>query len=278
MPAPVHRYEVKKLTLSPCNLLEGRVAFITGGTSGIGLDIAKTFLSSGASVIITSRDKQRLDKTLKELNNGGDYQNRIFGVVMNNRDVDSFQSCVDNALLQISKTEERHIDILVNNAGVEGGGLANATQEQYDAVLDTNLKGLFFLSQLFGRYFKKNKIEANILNIASSSSLRPANSAYTISKWGVRGFTLGLAKSLLPYGITVNGLAPGPTATPMLSKNENDDISRPNSPFGRYILSQEVANIAVVLVSPMGRTIVGDIIYMTAGAGVTTYDDISYNF
>ena len=64
----------------------------------------------------------------------------------------------------------------------------------------------------------KNKIKGNILNIASSSSLRPAISAYIISKWGIKGFTMGLAKSLIPYGITVNGIAPGRTATPMLGK------------------------------------------------------------
>ena len=65
------------------------------------------------------------------------------------------------------------------------------------------------------RYMKDNKIKGNILNIASSSSLRPATSAYTISKWGIRGLTLGLAKSLAPLGIVVNGVAPGPTATPL---------------------------------------------------------------
>lgn len=103
-----------------------------------------------------------------------------------------------------------------------------------------------------------NQIKGNILNIASSSSLRPANSAYTISKWGIRGLTSGLAKSLAPYGITVNGVAPGPTATPMLLKEDIHNISHPNLPAGRYVLPEEIANMALFLVSDMGRMVVGD--------------------
>ena len=82
------------------------------------------------------------------------------------------------------------------------------------------LKGCVFFISNNGRYMRDNHIKGNILNIASSSSLRPATSAYTLTKWGTRGLTLGLAKVLAPYGITVNGIAPGPTATPMLGKEK----------------------------------------------------------
>ena len=170
------------------------------------------------------------------------------------------------------------IDILVNNAGVLGGDISSATEAEYDTIFDTNMKGMFFLSQLVGRYMKDNSIKGNILNIASSSSLRPAASAYTLTKWGARGFTLGLAKSLAPYGITVNGIAPGPTATPMLGKGDALDITFPNNPLGRFALPEEIANMAVFLVSGMGRSIVGDIVYMTGGSGLITFDDINYSF
>ena len=125
---------------------------------------------------------------------------------------------------------------------------------------------------------KQQNIAGNILNIASSSSFRPASSAYTISKWGVRGLTLGLAKSFSPYGIVVNGVAPGPTATPMLLKDKKDDLTFERNPLGRFALPEEIANMAVFLVSDMGRTIVGDIVCMTGGAGVITFDDVNYNF
>lgn len=124
-----------------------------------------------------------------------------------------------------------------------------------------------------GKYMKENQIAGNILNVGSSSSLRPAISAYSMSKWGIRSLTLGLAKALAPHGITVNGIAPGPTATPMLLGDDLGDIALKGSPIGRYVLPEEIANMAVVLVSPMGQSIVGDMVFMTGGAGVVTYDD-----
>ena len=144
--------------------------------------------------------------------------------------------------------------------------MPNATEEAFDKVIDTNLKGVFFLSQLFGGYLKANKVEGNILNVGSSSCLRPATSAYTLSK------------CLAPYGVTVNGIAPGPTATPMLLKDGQGNITNKGNPIGRYALPEEIANMAVVLVSPMGRTIVGDMVYMTGGAATVTYDDMDYTF
>ena len=276
---PTRKFNVKNVNISPNELLKGRAAFITGGTSGIGFYIAKSYLCSGATVVITGRNKERLQKACIELNKENLYSNRLFGVVMDNTKVDSFQECFEEALSKVTKIGGcQCIDILVNNAGVLGADISSATQDEFDTVIDTNLKGVFFLSQLFGKYFKSNKIAGNILNIASSSSLRPAISAYTISKWGIRGLTLGLAKALVPYGITVNGIAPGPTATPMLIKGDIKDITNMRNPIGRYVLPEEIANMAVVMVSPMGKTIIGDIIYMTGGAGLITYDDISYTF
>jgi len=84
-----------------------------------------------------------------------------------------------------------------------------------------------------------------------------------------------MAKKFLKYGIIVNGLAPGPTATAMLKKND-DDLYCDYSPTKRYLAAEEVGNIATILVSDMGRMIVGDTIYMTGGAGIITYDDVGY--
>lgn len=173
---------------------------------------------------------------------------------------------------------EKKIDILVNNAGVLGCKLQNAEEKSYDSALDTNLKGPFFLSKIVAEYMKENNIKGNILNVASSSSFRPAACAYTISKWGMRGFTLGLAKSLIPYGIVVNGIAPGPTITPMTKNSDNGDYYLVNNPTKRYATSTEIANMATILVSNMCRCVVGDILCMTGGAGVITFDDINYNF
>jgi len=279
LPVPNREFIVEKVTLSPNELLKGRCAFITGGTSGIGFHITKAFLNSGATVVITSREEVNLKNSYLALDPEGLFENRLFGVTMNNSMINTFHECFEEALNKVKNYGNCScIDILVNNAGILGGNMPNATELEYDMVIDTNLKGAFFLSQLIGKYFKDNNVEGNILNIASSSSLRPATSAYSISKWGVRGMTIGLAKSLAPFGITVNGLAPGPTATPMLLGENRNNISNKKNPIGRYALPDEIANMAVVLVSSMGKTIVGDIVYMTGGAGIITYDDIKYVF
>lgn len=255
------------------NLLEGRVALITGGTSGIGKAIAESYLRSGASVIITGRNQEKVDTVVEELRKYSQNRAIVLGIELDNTKTSSFQDALDNIDKLIAPAK---IDVLVNNAGVGGGDISNTSEEEFDKVINTNLKGTFFLSRVVAKYMIKNEINGNILNIASSSSLRPAASAYTFSKWGIRGFTLGLAKTLASHGITVNGLAPGPTATPMQNRDAND-ISFPSNPIGRYALPEEIANMAIILVSDIGKMIVGDIVYMTGGAGVVTFDDIDYS-
>lgn len=261
--------------LAPNEMLRGRAALVTGGTSGIGYEIAKAFINAGAKVVITGRNEQKLSKACAAINKEVSCMNMIFGLVMDNTNVKTMPQKLEEIK---SLVGGQSVDILVNNAGVVGGEVKDCLEEQYDRIMDTNLKGTFFLSQLMARYFVNNKIGGNILMIGSSSSLRPATSAYTITKNAVYGFTKGLAKVLAPYGITVNGLAPGPTATPMLMPDGvRDEISFSNS-LGRYVLPGEIANMAVFLVSNMGRSIIGDMIFMTGGSGVITYDDVNYSF
>ncbi|MDC7980249.1 SDR family oxidoreductase [Bacteroides thetaiotaomicron] len=254
-------------------LLKGRCALITGGTSGIGFSIAEAFIKAGATVIITGRSQERIDTALSKLPKG-----KFFGIVLDNTKVDSFESKFSNILEMLKNSNIFQIDILVNNAGVNGKGMPNATEKEYDNILDTNLKGVFFLSQMIGKYFVRNNIKGNILNIASASSLRPADSAYSVAKWGIRGLSLGLAKALGKDGITVNGIAPGPTATPMMINNKELNMNLDRIPLGRYVMPEEIANMAVILVSDMGRSIMGELIFMTGGAANLTYDDVKYGF
>lgn len=263
------------VSLAPNDFLKGRTAIVTGGTSGIGRAITTAFLRAGADVVITGRELERTEiiarQIEKEVGRG-----RVFAVEMNNADVKSFSPKLDKILKMVGN---RTISILVNNAGIGGGvgtHFIDCIDEEYSKVLDTNLKGAFFLSSLFAKYMIENKIPGNILNIASSSSMRPATTAYTLSKWGLKGMTIGLAKKLIKENIVVNGLAPGPTATPMLMKGDAKNIYNAKNPSQRYALPEEIANMAVVLVSDMGRMIVGDIVYMTGGAATVTVDDIGY--
>lgn len=270
---PVYNIQSKIVTIEKNSLLEGRTALITGGSSGIGFSIAEAFLKSGASVVITGKNEHKLETAkLRLCEKYSD--DKVFSVVWDIRNVEKFRFLFENTIKML---HNKRIDILVNNAGILGCQLINAEEQSYDAALETNIKGPFFLSKIVGEYMKNNHIHGNILNIASSSSFRPAACAYTISKWGMRGFTLGLAKVLIPYNIVVNGLAPGPTLTSMVTKNKGNLFIEKN-PAHRYATTEEIANMAVILVSDMGRMIVGDIVSMTGGAGIITYDDIEYNF
>lgn len=266
----------KVSTLAPSELLIGRVALITGGTSGIGYEIAKSFVEAGATVVITGRSMERIKKACISLEETALIKGRIYGIEMDNKNVSSFQSKFQEILNMVKGLK---IDILVNNAGQRGGYISSATESEYDDIMGTNAKGTFFLTQLVAKYMINEGIKGNILNISSASSLRPAISAYHMSKWAIRGLTMGLARSLAPHGIVVNAIAPGPTATPMLMSDDRDgDVSHPRNLLGRYALPAEIGNMAVIMVSDMSRTIIGDTVFMSGGGGIITNEDVDFKF
>lgn len=251
--------------------LAGKTALVTGGTSGIGLCIATAFARCGCkTVIITGRNQERCDSTARKIEQ--ETGAHVVGVAMNQGDC----SDIFRAFSQVLLHAENKLDILCNNAGIyEGSKYENVTPEIFDSVMDINLKGCFFLSQLACAHMVEQKIEGRICNLCSSSSFRPAVNPYMLSKWGMRGLTVGLAKKLIKHGIVVNGIAPGPTATPMLMREGDSNLSHGRNPAGRYATAEEVANLAVFLVSDMGRMIVGDVVSVSGGAAITTYDDVN---
>lgn len=272
-PRKIIKTEAKIVELSPSELLQNRVALITGGTSGIGFAIAKALLKAGASVCITGRSQERISKAIDELKEYLKENQTIYGEVLDNCKVESFEATIIKIKNKMGCV---CFDILINNAGIQKSSFGHTTEEDYDLVMNTNIKGVYFLSQIIAKDMINNSIKGNILNVASASSLRPANTPYILSKWSIKGFTLGLAKMLIPHGIVVNGIAPGATAKPMLGR-DNTNLTNDRNPMGRMTTADEVANIAVILLSDMGRSIVGDIIYMTGGAGLITLDDVDCN-
>ena len=242
------------------DLLKDRTALITGGSGGIGYAITGAFLRAGAKVIISGRNKEKLDEAVSRLTSIGN----VSYVQMDNTKPASFGTILSDV---------GTFDILVNNAGYVGGGAFGGTSESdYDAVLDTNLKGAFFLSQEVSRRWIANGTRGNILNVCSASSLRPGDSPYILSKWGMRSLTVGMAKQLIKHGIVVNGIAPGITDTDRFTNGE-DNIGKSSNPSGRMVTKEEIANMATILVSPLCRMVVGDILYMTGGGAITTLDD-----
>ena len=253
--------------------LVGRNVLITGGGSGIGFAIAQACLRNGANVVIAGRNKEKLDQAAMSLRSLAQREAQVAALELDIVDTASHAQKLAHAAQLLPGGK---LDILVNNAGVSAGASIGQTEsDAYDAVLDTNLKGTYFLSQAFFNQLLERKAGGNILVVSSSSGVRPAISPYMVSKWGEVGLTQGLAKKLIPYGITVNGIAPGPTATGMLQK-KNGYLDLPTSPAGRYTTAEEIANLAVFLVSDMGRMIVGETIFITGGCATLTKDDIAY--
>ena len=266
-PKIIVQANVTQLALN--ELLKGHAVLVTGGTSGIGYAIAKACLNAGADVVITSREKCRAESAALAIRKETSFEN-IYGISLNLDDTHSFNDVLNNANALLSTK----VDMLVNNAGIASSNEKDKMVD-FDIVLQSNLKGTYFLLISFAEYLRKEGLPGHILNVASSSSLRPAVTPYAISKWGIRGLTLGLAKKYIRDHIVINGIAPGPTATPMLNRTL-DDISNPRNPISRLILPEEVASMSVVLFSGIGDSVVGDIVYMSGGAGVITYDDVDY--
>ena len=199
---------------------------------------------------------------------GGGVRNLCSSLVLDVLDVKNMPAKVDEAAKLFP---ENRIDILVNSAGVVAHtGFMNMTEDEYNNIMNINARGTYFMSQAAAKFMIEHKIRGHILNLSSSSALRPAWTPYQMSKWAVRGLTLGLADALLPHGIIVNAIAPGPVATPMLGKFEGDSIYNDGNPSGRYSMPQEIANLAVFMASSMGDLIVGDTFYITGGSGNIT--------
>ncbi len=244
-------------------VLDGKVALVTGGTSGIGLAIAESFIKSGCRVIVAGTKIERLNQIQSRFS-----KDSLSTMMINVTDIKSFPSIIEEAVSIYGK-----IDILVNSAGVHHiHELEDMTEEEYDKIMDTNVKGTFFMCKTVIGYMRKNKIRGHILNVSSSSALRPADNPYQMSKWAITGLTKGLARRCYNDGIIINAIAPGQTATPMLNVKKNEDISNTYAFAGRYIMPEEIASLATLMVSQVGDMIVGDTYYMTGGSGVVTFE------
>lgn len=244
-------------------LLDNKIAFITGGSGGIGYAIAKSFIEAGCKVIISGRNEEKLLTCVNKL--GGN----CFYTVMNLNNYDEIDKIVDELYVKYG-----NINILVNSAGIHSikpmTDFFNTTVEEFDSILDTNLKSAYFISQKFASMMIKNKIEGHILNVSSSTASEPAWSAYRLSKLGLEGLTKGLAQTLTKHKIIVNGLAPGSTATEMLGYKSGDTIYTHDNECERFIMPSEIAYYAKILVSDLGNMVCGSTFYISGGRG--TYD------
>lgn len=238
--------------------LADKVVLVTGGGSGFGYAIAKRFLQYGAKVIITGRNEQKLKKATESL--GTDCVKYIVWDLCD----------VSIAKQKMAETNAIFgtINVAVNNAGVWTPLKWNAIDEnEWDKVLDTNLKGLFFICQAEGEAMaNKNHTASKIINITSIEGVRGGFGPYFASKWGANGITRGMAKTLVKNNVVVNAIAPGMGITdinPNLPKDGN--LSLPSNLNGRYVTVEEIAETACFLASDAANSIVGQVIVVDGG-------------
>jgi NAD(P)-dependent dehydrogenase (short-subunit alcohol dehydrogenase family) len=226
--------------------LQGKVAIITGGSSGIGLASAKRFVEEGAYVFITGRRQSELDSAKKEI---GRNVTAVQGDIANLADIDRLYSVV--------KAEKGTIDVIVANAGVvDLVTLADATPEHFDKTFGVNARGTFFTVQ---KALPLLNDGASIVLIASTAHLigSPPHTTYSATKAAVRSFSRSWAAELKGRGIRVNTLSPGPIDTPIIdgqvkTKAEGDAMRAMFAemiPLGRIGRADEVAAGVLFLAS-----------------------------
>lgn len=248
-------------TKSNQTLLEGNTILITGGSGGIGFAISKKCIESGAKVILSGTNVNKLRKRCDDLGPNASY------IVLNMTDPETFSKAVDEAEAIFGE-----LDALVCSAGIHanymGLNFLNVSIDQYDSIMSVNLRGTYFLIQEVCRRFVERSARAHVLLVSSQSALEPAWSPYRLSKHGVAEITSGIAQQMVKYGIVVNGIGPGPTATSMQPYVEGGSIFTPDNPIERYTMPSEVAEYAVLLLSHLGDTVIGETIYMSGGRGI----------
>jgi glucose 1-dehydrogenase len=242
--------------------LDGKVTAITGGSQGIGLAIAQRFAREGADVAFCYRsNKPGADEVVTEIQKLG------LGFQCDVGRVTDGQKFIADTLAQFGK-----IDILVNNAGLERhADFWDATEEDYDAVLNVNLKGLFFITQAFVKHRMQVKSGGKIINISSVHEELPFPhfTSYCASKGGVKMLTRNLSIELAPLGITINNIAPGAIETPINTKLLSDPVKLNallgNIPLRRLGKPEDVASMAAFLASSESDYATGTTFFVDGG-------------
>jgi len=247
--------------------LTGRVAVVTGGSRGLGLEIAEGLAEAGAALMLCARREQWLTPALEEM--------RARGVRVEGRICDVSNPEQVNAVIAAAMEAFGRIDILINNAGISWGERPETMPlAQWQKVLDTNLTGAFLFAQAAGREMLKARSGA-IVNIASVSGIRssthgPHFAGYAASKAGLMALTRELAASWGPQGIRVNAIAPGffhsRLADPVIQYVEPAIVAR--NPIPRVGAAGELKGVALFLASDASSYITGQTIIVDGGGTI----------
>ncbi len=245
--------------------LKDKIALVTGSSQGIGRAIAVRFAQEGADVIINyNRTAKGAEEALAEVEAAG---RRGLIVQADLGKVEDIRRLVSTAVEHFGR-----LDILVNNAGLETHApFWDVTEEDYDKVLNVNLKGVFFATQEMVRHLRQGNRRGKIVNISSVHEELPFPNftAYCASKGGVKMMARNLAVELGPLGINVNNIAPGAIETPINTKLLNDPQKLgallAQIPLGRLGQTSDVASVAVFLASDEAKYVTGSTYYVDGG-------------
>lgn len=255
--------------------LAGKVALVTGSSQGIGQGIVLRLAEAGADVVINYRSHpEGAQETLEKVNaiGGKCYlaecpNSRGYTVQADLGSVDMVRELITESIAHFGK-----LDILVNNAGIEKHApFWEVTEADYDAVLNVNLKGVFFATQAFVQHLLSTNRPGKIINISSVHEDLPFPNftAYCVSKGGMKMFTRNLAVELGPLGITINNVAPGAIETPINTKLLNDPEKLgallKNIPLGRLGQPRDVASLVTFLASSEADYITGSTFFVDGG-------------
>ena len=239
-------------------MLKGKVAVVTGGTRGIGFEIVRKYLANGAKVVLFGSKQESVDKALqklKEENSNWEVEGKFPKLT------DAVE--VEQAIAAVKEKFGR-IDILVNNAGIsQSTPLYNYTPEEFDKVIDLNVKAVFYAILPTARIMKEQG-GGCIINTSSMVSIsgQPAGVGYPASKFAVNGITISLARELGKDNIRVNAVAPGVTRTDMVAALPEATVKAISAkiPLGRAGETEEVANAFLYLASDMASYVTGEIL------------------
>src|SRR5208337_3185273 len=251
--------------------LKGKTAIVTGGGRGIGKAIAQGFAKAGARVAITSRKMEDLEATAAEIKTAG---GEAFPLPSHLGKMEGIDKMVGAVLDKFGR-----IDILVNNAGASPamGTVLDSDERLWETIMNLNMKGLYFTSQVVAKIMKKQG-SGKIINIASVDGFKPEPgvSVYSISKAGVRMITKAFALELAPFNIQVNAIAPGPISTKMLNSHwfnlppeeakKQKQAMANFTPMGRIGEPDEIAGAAVYLASDASSYTTGTEIVIDGGS------------